>query len=184
MDDFSFVFLTCFLEPCFIEREKQTVVLWFRCRSVAEERVATVARSEGAHVTGRTERVSSSWGWTGLPNGRGKRESGHASMSPKKEPMSRAENRRGAQGGRREPGSELTARIRRNIRFLEECDRWAHNHDDELRSVHPRSYILHRAIESNLTACVRPLQTIVRYKQSTDDDFGGVVTRTMITIRR
>lgn len=100
-----------------------------RCRSVAEERVASVARSEQADDCGGAKGVSNNWGWTGVPHGQGNRESSHAPTSPRDGAMSRLENRLGAQGGRREPGMELTARIRRNIRFLEECDRWEHNDD-------------------------------------------------------
>ncbi|CAM9509981.1 unnamed protein product, partial [Hapterophycus canaliculatus] len=102
--------------------EKQLLRSPEALRSAAEERVATVARSEEAEVCRRAERVSSSRGWTGLPTDHDQSDSGRTPIHPTDGAMWKLKNQLGARGGRREPEVELTARIRRNIRFLEECD--------------------------------------------------------------
>lgn len=99
------------------------------CRSVAQERVSAVAQSEEAELSRRRADCAKAkaGGGAGVQGVKG-RDRGHGSRPGPGEgndPVSRLEHRLEVQGGSR-PGSggegESTARIRRNIQFLEDCD--------------------------------------------------------------
>lgn len=99
-------------------------------RSVAQERVLAVAQTEEAELSRRAETGCATGGWAGVQGTRCRRESGRAAAR-KSDPVSRLEHRLEVQQGRRGAGGgeegrlagEPTARIRRNIKFLEDCDR-------------------------------------------------------------
>lgn len=100
---------------------------WFR--SVAQERVSAVAQSEEAELSRRRADCAKarSGGGASVQGGKGRdREEGsRPGPGEGNDPVSRLEHRLEVQGGAR-PGIggvvESTARIRRNIQFLQDCD--------------------------------------------------------------
>eukprot|EP00903_Cladosiphon_okamuranus_P008227 g7920.t1 len=111
--------------------EKQVLGSPGALRSVAEERVKAVAESEEAELS-RGAESRANGGWTGT-------KTRYSNGASKDDPVSRLERRlevrqgRGRGHGRGGPdvkeegriaGGALTATIRRNIQFLEDCDRY------------------------------------------------------------
>lgn len=104
-------------------------------RSVAEERVKVVAQTEEAGRSRRCE-TGARGGWTSLEGAsRCRRDSSRTDSGRRIDPVSRLEHRLEVQQGHGrgvvEAGEEgrlageQTAMIRRNIQFLEDCDRYA-----------------------------------------------------------
>lgn len=98
-------------------------------RSVAQERVKAVAETEET----RRAKLATSGGWTGTSRCTGD-SSSRAAGARMSDPVSRLEHRLEVQQGHGRGGAEdagkwrlvgePTASIRRNIQFLEDCDRY------------------------------------------------------------
>lgn len=108
----------------------------WRNRSVAEERVKAVAETEAAELSRRAE-THAYGGWTATTTRYRGDSSRAASGASKNDPVSRLEHRlevRQGRGGHGRGGPDAeqdkiaggapTATIRRNIQFLEDCDRY------------------------------------------------------------
>ena len=106
-------------------------------RSVAQERVKAVAETEEADLSRRGGKTgTSAGGWTTSTSRCTGGSSRDAGVARRSDPVSRLEHRlevkqgQGPGGLKAEEGGRLgeehpMARLRRNIQFLEECDRWA-----------------------------------------------------------
>lgn len=93
-------------------------------RSVAQERVAAVSQSEEAELS-RKVGSASNGGWTGVQTsgGRGDNNRTAASRLEHRLDSQRGRGRAEVGGGGTAAGVESTARVRRTIQFLEDCDR-------------------------------------------------------------
>ncbi|CBN74184.1 hypothetical protein Esi_0013_0105 [Ectocarpus siliculosus] len=101
--------------------EKQVLKTPDALRSVAEERVAGAAPTKRPDNSKRAE-TSSNHGWMTTQNGGGRGIKNRAAPGRENEAAPRLENHSWAQQGSGEAGVGSTARVRRTIKMLEDCD--------------------------------------------------------------